>query len=342
MLKLAVNEAIGQTLGHDITMIVPGTVKKRAFIKGHIIQPQDIAVLKNLGKEHIYVGEPDDTSVHEDQGALQLARMAAGPGTKFSVPSQGRVNLRAARDGLLKVQVEQLYRLNNIENVIFSTLHNNTSVVKDQMIGGTRIVPVAIDKHILEYAEGILNESVPMLSVKPYCPLWVGVITTGSEVNNGRIKDGFGKTIRLKIVPFGGRWMGQVIVPDEPELITATIRDFISEGADLVIVTGGMSVDADDATPCGIKASGAEVVFYGAPVLPGSQFMLAYQGRIPICGVPGGALFSRRTTLDILLPRIFAEDVITRKDIISLGHGGLCEECPVCRYPHCSFGKAGI
>lgn len=134
--------------------------------------------------------------------------------------------------------------------------------------------------------------------------------------------------------------MSQVIVPDDPDLITREIQNFVAQGAQLVIVTGGMSVDADDVTPQGIRNTGAEVIFYGAPILPGSQFMLAYKGHVPICGVPGGALFSRKTTLDLLLPRIFAGDIINRRDIVVMGHGGLCENCRICHFPQCPFGKA--
>ncbi|HWP96323.1 MAG TPA: molybdopterin-binding protein [Syntrophomonadaceae bacterium] len=340
MRKVHVEDAVGLTLGHDITKIVPGREKYRAFCRGHIVRAEDIPRLKDMGKEHIFVWEPDDNMVHEDEAALRMAQAAAGPGVSFAKPSQGRVNLKASFDGLLQVQVAQLNWINNLENVIFSTLHNNRVVAQNQVIAGTRVVPVAIENSILEEAVRLGREPGPLLTVKPFRPLWVAVVTTGSEINSGRIKDGFGKTMRHKINPFGGRWMGQTIVPDDPQLITREIQNFIAEGADLILVTGGMSVDADDATPNGIRSSGAEVVFYGAPVLPGSQFMLAYQGHIPIIGVPGGVLFNSVTTLDLLLPRLFVGDVITRADIVALGHGGLCEECPICYYPACPFGKA--
>ncbi|MDD2620934.1 MAG: molybdopterin-binding protein [Syntrophomonadaceae bacterium] len=339
MRKVHVDDAIGMTLGHDITKIIPGKEKCRAFSRGHIIVAQDLPRLKDLGKEHIYIWEPNDNLVHEDDAAILLGRAAAGPGVCCNEPNQGRVNLKAKYDGLLKVRSEQLNWINNLDNIIFATLHNNRVVAKNQTVAGTRVIPLAIESYVLDEAERLAALPNPLLTVKPFRSLWVAVVTTGSEVNSGRIKDGFGKVVRQKINPFGGRWMGQTITPDIPELIAEEIQNFIAEGAELILVTGGMSVDADDVTPHGIRASGAEVVFYGAPVLPGSQFMLAYQGHVPVCGVPGGALFSRKTTLDLLLPRIFAGDIINRADIIALGHGGLCEECQICHYPHCSFGK---
>ncbi len=339
MRKVPVEEAVGLTLGHDITKIVPGLEKYRAFERGHIIAPEDIPRLKDMGKEHIFVWEPDDALVHEDEAAIRMAQAAAGSGIYCTRPNQGRVNLKAKSDGLLKVRTEQLTWINNLENIVFSTLHNNRVVVKDQIVAGTRVVPLAIERSILEEAERLCAQPQALVTIEPFKPLWVAVVTTGSEINSGRIKDGFGKTMRKKINPFGGRWMGQTIVPDDPFLIAREIQNCVAEGAGLVMVTGGMSVDADDATPSGIRNSGAQVVFHGAPVLPGSQFMLAYQGHVPIIGVPGGAVFSRVTTLDLLLPRIFAGDHIHRADIVALGHGGLCEECQLCNFPYCAFGK---
>lgn len=340
MRKVPVEDAVGLALGHDITRIVPGRIKHCAFHRGHIITAEDVPLLKDLGKEHIYVWEADDKLVHEEEAALRIARAAAGEGIKLSGVSQGRVNLKAQYDGLLKIQLTQLNWVNNLENVIFATLHNKQVVVKDQVVAGTRIVPIAIETAVLEEAESLASHPLPLISIKPFLPLWVGVVTTGSEVNSGLIRDGFARVMRQKINNFGGRWMGQTIVPDDADIIANEINNFVSEGAQLVLVTGGMSVDADDATPEGIRASGAEVVFHGAPILPGSQFMLAYLGHVPICGVPGGALYNHITTLDLLLPRIFAGEKISRAEIVALGHGGLCQECSVCHFPVCPFGKS--
>jgi Molybdopterin biosynthesis enzyme len=340
MRKVAVDKAVGMMLGYDITKIIPGSAKYRAFRKGQIITAGDVEKLKDMGKEHIYIWGPDESLLHEDEAALRLAKMAAGPGLSWTEPNQGRVNLWADHNGLLKVQVDRLHQLNNLDEIVFATLHNDRVVAEGQTVAGTRVVPMAIDHRIIDQAEKICAGFSPILMVKPFKALWVAVVTTGTEVNSGRIKDGFARIIRQKIASFGGRWLGQVIVPDDTQLITREIQNFIAEGAGLVVVTGGMSVDADDATPQAIRDTGADVVFYGAPILPGSQFMLAYQGHIPICGVPGGALFSRKTTLDLLLPRIFAGDSINRMDIITMGHGGLCEECAICHFPQCPFGKA--
>ncbi len=340
MRKIPVAEAVGMTLCHDVTRIVPGQEKGRAFKRGHVITPGDIPKLKDLGKEHIFVWEPGDDLVHEDESALRLARHAAGPGLVWEEPDQGRVDLRAAHDGLLKVQVDRLNMLNSLEGVIMSTLHNNRVVTKGQKVAGTRVIPLAIQRSVLEQAESICSQPSPLLEVKPFNPLWTGVVTTGNEVYTGRVKDGFYSVLKQKIALYGGRVLGQVIVPDDPGVISSEIRRFVAEGAQLVLVTGGMSVDPDDVTPAGIRETGAEVVFYGAPVLPGAMFMMAYLGRVTLCGLPGCVMFSKTTVFDLVLPRIFAGERVRREDIASLGHGGFCENCEVCRFPACSFGKS--
>ena len=339
MRKVPVTEAVGMVLCHDITRIIPGREKGRAFRRGQVITPGDIPTLLDLGKEHIYVWESEETMIHEDEAALSLARHAAGPGLRWDQPSQGRVNLRALHDGLLKVDVNQLNSVNSLDDIAMATAHNNRVVTKEQIVAGTRVIPLAVRRDILEEAEEICSQAGPLLTVKPFQSLWIGVVTTGSEVYSGRIQDGFCSVIKQKASLFGAKMLGQVIVPDDPFLISHEIRQFIAQGAELVMVTGGMSVDPDDVTPVGIRATGANVVSYGAPVLPGSMFMLAYLGHVPVCGLPGCVMFNSVTIFDLILPRIFAGERVSKADIVALGHGGLCDECADCRFPACSFGK---
>ncbi len=343
MRKVAVEQAAGMVLGHDITRIIPGQEKGRAFKRGQIIQASDIEALKNLGKEHIFIWEEDDEAnlVHEDEAAQRLAKAACGVGINFGQPNQGKVELTAAYDGLLKIDLDRQNQLNDLEDVILASLHNNRAVKKEQILAGTRITPLAIPKAKMLEAEAICQAgSEPLIQVKPYQPRWVALVTTGSEVFSGRIKDGSKDLMKSKIAPFGGRFLGQSIVPDQTETIMEEIRRYLLEGAEMIFVTGGMSVDPDDVTPSAIRAVTSEVVFYGAPVLPGSMFMLAYQGKVPICGLPGCIMFNKQTILDLLLPRLFAGDPVKRREVMALGQGGLCQNCSVCHYPDCAFGKA--
>ncbi|KAF1085798.1 bifunctional molybdenum cofactor biosynthesis protein MoaC/MogA [Sporotomaculum syntrophicum] len=340
MQKVPVTEAVGMVLCHDITRIIPGSKKERAFRKGQILTNDDVPKLRDLGKEHIYVWENLDNLVHEDEAALLLARIAAGPGLYWDEPNQGKVSLRASYDGMLKVRGDRLNQLNCLDGVVLATVHNNRVVSKGQLVAGTRVIPLAIPREILNEAEANCSESEPLLSVKPFLPLSVGVITTGSEVFYGRIKDGFTSVVRKKVKAFGAKLCGHEILPDDPNRITTEILSMVDKGAEMVILTGGMSVDPDDVTPTGIRATGADVVSYGAPVLPGSMFMLAYLGEVPICGLPGCVMFNKTTVFDLVLPRIFTGERLTKSDIVALGQGGLCEECETCRYPACAFGKS--
>jgi molybdopterin biosynthesis enzyme len=103
-----------------------------------------------------------------------------------------------------------------------------------------------------------------------------------------------------------------------------------------------MSVDPDDKTPLAIKNTGADIVSYGAPVLPGAMFLLAYKGNAAIMGLPGCVMYAKRTIFDLVLPRIMADDPVTNDDLARLGNGGLCLNCPICTFPNCGFGKGGF
>jgi hypothetical protein len=339
MQKIPVAEAIGIALCHDITKIVPGIEKTRAFKRGHVITAEDVEELKNLGKEYVYVWEDTENLMHEDEAALRLARSAAGPGLSWTEPNQGKVSILAEYSGLLMTQAHRFQGINHIEGIVLASLHGGRAVQSGATVAGARIIPLAIDRDKLEQAERLCAAGGPVLSVRPFRPLKAGIVTTGNEVYQGRIQDGFGAVIRRKIAPFDADLLRQVIVPDDPGVIAREIDRLIQDGAELVFVTGGMSVDPDDVTPVGIKNTGAQVVFYGVPVLPGAMLMLAYKGPAAICGIPGCVMFNGVTSLDLILPYIFAGEKLTRDWATGLGHGGLCRECESCHYPDCSFGK---
>ena len=340
MRQVPVAEAVGMILCHDITRIIPGAVKERAFRKGQMITEEDVPKLKDLGKENIFVWESSPDLVHENDAALLLAKSVSGPGLHWDEPNQGKVNLQADYDGLLKIQTEMLCELNSIEGIVLSTLHNNRVVTQDQVIAGTRVIPLTIKRQLLDEAEGVCAKDAPMLTIKPFQTLPVGIVTTGNEVYTGRIEDGFTGVVTDKVEAYGATVCSHVTLPDDADLIAGAIRRMAEEGAKLIITTGGMSVDPDDVTPTGIRLSGADVVSYGAPVLPGSMFMLAYLEEATICGLPGCVMYNKTTIFDLVLPRIFAGERLSKRDIVVLGQGGLCENCPECTYPACAFGKS--
>lgn len=336
---IPVREAVGMVLGHDVTQIIPGYFKGPAFRKGHILQAEDVPRLLSMGKEHVYAWELPRGRLHEDEAALRLARAAAGEGLSLSEPKEGKVDLLAAQDGLLEIDVAALYKINEVDQIIFATLHTNQRVGRGKPVAGTRVIPLTIDQDCIARVEAICRKHYPLVQVRPFRPLKAGIIVTGSEVYRGLIQDRFGPVVQRKLASYGCEILGQVYASDQLDPIVQSIHAFLQEGADLITVTGGMSVDPDDVTPAGIKAAGGRVVAYGVPVLPGAMFMLAYLGRVAVMGLPGCVMYHDASIFDVVLPRVAAGVEIERRDLVRLAHGGLCAQCRECKYPDCGFGK---
>ncbi|WHH60493.1 molybdopterin-binding protein [Petroclostridium sp. X23] len=337
MKKVKVQEAVGAILCHDMTKIIPGEFKGRAFKKGHIITEEDIPELLNIGKEHIYIWEKKEHQAHEDEAATYIAEKVAGAGLRLTAPCNGRVDLIADYEGMLVIDEELLFNINMVDEIVVASLNNKRWVKKDDVIAGIRVIPIVIEKENL-FKVGRYCELKKVLTIKPFRPLSVGIVTTGSEVYSGRIVDKFGPIVEQKVRGFGCVVKQKTILPDDDGKICDAVKGMVQEGVEMVVVTGGMSVDPDDVTPAGIKKTGANIVTYGAPVLPGSMILIAYLDGVPVLGLPGCVMYDRTTIFDLILPMILAKKEITKKDIVKFGMGGLCRKCRICRYPECSFG----
>jgi molybdenum cofactor synthesis domain-containing protein len=276
--------------------------------------------------------------VHENDAALFLKNLTGGYNLEFSEIKEGKIDFISKVDGILKIDVDDLLKLNLIDDIMLSTLHNNFVVKKGLKVAGTRVIPLLIDESKLKEAkEAIGNKKI--INVLEFKSKKVGIVTTGNEIYYKRIADKFGPVIKNKLEKFGCEVIGQSICEDNKESIKKAIKDFINQGAQLICCTGGMSVDPDDVTPSAIKETEADIVTYGSPILPGAMFLLAYYGEVPIMGIPGCAMYNEITVFDIILPRILIDEKLTKLDIAKYGHGGLCMNCDICRYPACSFGK---
>lgn len=339
MKKIRLEEAVGHILCHDMTKIVPGEFKGPAFKKGHLIQEEDIPELLKLGKENIYVWENKPGMLHEDEAAIRMAKAAAGENIRLSEPGEGKVNFFSTIHGLLKINVTALHCLNSIEEIMMATLHTNRVVNKDFLVAGTRVIPLVINEEKIVQVEEICRQAGGIIQVIPFQNLTAGIVVSGSEVYQGRIKDSFSPVVRRKVEAFNCRIIHQVVVPDDKFLIAAAVREMLAKGAELILITGGMSVDPDDLTPAAVKSLGANLVTYGAPVLPGAMFLLAYLGEVPVMGLPGCVMYAQTTIFDLVLPRVLAGEKLTREEIIAIGHGGLCLSCTNCNFPHCPLGK---
>lgn len=337
MKKIRVQDAVGRSLCHDITEMNEG-FKGVAFKRGHIIRQEDIDHLLRIGKQHVFVWEPQTGEVHEDDCARRMAAMAPVNGAHYTEPAEGKVLLFADQRGMFRVNCQLLNRINSIGDITICTLPDHYPVEAGDRLASMRIVPlVTREEQIREAEELCTNEK--LLDLLPYRSKKVGVIITGSEVYHGRIQDKFAPVIRAKLKQYPSEMVGISICDDNLEEIVDTARQYIGNGADFLIFTGGMSVDPDDLTPAAIRQLGADIVSYGVPSQPGNMTLVAYLGDIPILGVPGAAIKLPTTVFDVLLPQIFSGGRITREDLIRLGDGGLCQMCQVCHWPNCTFGR---
>jgi molybdenum cofactor synthesis domain-containing protein len=337
--KIRTVDAVGHVICHDITRIVKDVVKDVAFKKGHIVRKEDIEMLLSMGKDNLYVWEKQEGMLHENEAADILYEICKNEHMKGSEVKEGKIELSTECDGLFKVDVKRLEEINSIDEIIIASRHTNYPVRTGDKLAATRVIPLVISEEKLVEAKKIWDGK-PIFEVLPYKIKKVGVVTTGNEVFYGRIQDKFTPVIIDKLSHYGIKVMGHEVVNDDKEKIIDAIRKLKSDGAEMILCTGGMSVDPDDITPSAIKECGAKLISYGAPVLPGAMFLLAYfDDGTPVLGLPGCVMYARSTVFDLILPRVAAGIEVTARDISALGHGGLCLQCDICRYPDCGFGK---
>ena len=337
---IPVDQAVGTVLAHDITEIRPGQFKGTSFKKGHVVTEKDLPHLRRLGKEHLFVLNIGPQEVHEDEAAIRLSAALSGPGILCEgPPSEGKIALRAAHDGLFKVKTEALTQISLIPEICCSSRHTNTLVRQGETVAATRAIPLVIDRNTLEEALGLAVSAGGVFSVKPLARIEAGIVITGNEVYTGLIEDKFQPILRNKLESHGSVVKEVCYAPDDVNKVAGHIRELIRKGSGLIVVAGGMSVDPDDISRVAIARAGAEDVVYGTPVLPGAMFLYGRIGQIPVLGVPACVLFYRATILDLILPRILAGEGVTRQDLAEMAHGGLCLNCETCRYPVCPFGK---
>ncbi|MDR2923567.1 MAG: molybdopterin-binding protein [Treponema sp.] len=336
---MSTRDAAGQILCHDVTRIASGVTKDVLFKKGHVIREEDVPALLNVGKEHVYIWENNENMLHENDAAEILSALCQSENMRAAGPKEGKIELLAEIDGLLLVDTCALRRVNSLGGMVIAARVSGFPVKKGGKLCGVRVIPLVIEKEKMERARQAAGDS-PLLKLLPMKPKKYGLVITGSEVYHNRIQDTFTPIIQEKLEEYNCGMAGREIIDDDHEKITAAINNMLNKGAEMVFCTGGMSVDPDDRTPLAIRNAADNVVSYGAPVLPGSMFMLAYTAdKRPICGLPGCVMYDRRTVFDIVLPHLLADAPVTAEWLAGLGNGGLCLDCEECHFPNCAFGK---
>lgn len=337
MKKVKVQDAIGMTLCHDITAMVDG-FKGAAFKRGHVITQEDIPKLLDIGKQHVFIWEENAGEIHEEDAARRLSQMTTVNGAHYGSISEGKVQLFADQDGMFRVDKALLAAVNRIGDITITTLPDHYPVKAGDRLASMRIVPLVTEERQIAEAEALCADK-QLYDLRPFKPLKVGIIITGSEIYHGRIKDKFERVARAKLAHYPAEILGVHVCDDELDMIVGAGRTLLAEGAELLIFSGGMSVDPDDLTPSAIREMGAEIVSYGVPSQPGNMTLVAYLDQAALLGVPGAAISRPTTMFDVLLPQIFCGDPLTKDDLIRLGEGGLCQMCDSCHFPNCTFGR---
>lgn len=345
MKLIKTEDAVGHVLCHDITQIIKGVTKDAVFRKGHIVTEEDIPVLLSVGKENLYVWEKEEGMLHENDAAEILRQICQGEHMHPSDVKEGKIELIADIDGVLKIEREKLRKVNSLGEIMIASRHGDFPVKKGDKLAGTRVIPLVISEEKMQQTKDVTAGGA-IFNILPYKKKKAGIVTTGSEVYYHRIKDTFTPVIEEKLAEYDIEIGGHEICNDDPQMIENAIRSLLADGCDMIVCTGGMSVDPDDRTPYAIRQVTGEIVSYGAPVLPGAMFLLAYyreEGKevIPVLGLPGCVMYSKRTIFDLVLPRLTVGEILTAEDLNTLGEGGLCLNCPECTFPNCGFGKGG-
>ena len=345
MKLIKTEDAVGHVLCHDITQIIKGVTKDAVFRKGHIVTEEDIPVLLSVGKENLYVWEKEEGMLHENDAAEILRQICQGEHMHPSDVKEGKIELIADIDGVLKIEREKLRKVNSLGEIMIASRHGDFPVKKGDKLAGTRVIPLVISEEKMQQAKDV-TAGGGIFNILPYKKKKAGIVTTGSEVYYHRIKDTFTPVIEEKLAEYDIEIGGHEICNDDPQMIENAIRSLLADGCNMIVCTGGMSVDPDDRTPYAIRQVTGEIVSYGAPVLPGAMFLLAYyreEGKevIPVLGLPGCVMYSKRTIFDLVLPRLTVGEILTAEDLNTLGEGGLCLNCPECTFPNCGFGKGG-
>ena len=339
MKLIRTEDAVGHVLCHDLTQIIKDQYKDARFRKGHVVTAEDIPVLLSMGKEHLYVWEMTPGMLHEDEGAERLLALCANANMERSGVKEGKIELKAACDGLFRVNSEKLIAVNTVEDIMIATRKGGTAVRKGDKLAGMRVIPLIIPEEKLQAAEQAAGDA-PLLELKPWVRKTAAIVATGSEVKKGLIQDTFTPVVKDKLAAYGIETLSISYSGDGVENVANAIAEARATGADVILCTGGMSVDPDDNTPGGIKQSGAQIVTYGAPVLPGAMFLLGYyDDGTPVMGLPGCVMYAGATIFDLVLPWVAADVPVERKQIVALGEGGLCLGCKPCHWPICPFGK---
>jgi hypothetical protein len=268
----------------------------------------------------VLVLEPGD--LHEDDAGCRLALAIAGPGTKLRGPNESRVDILAATDGVVRVRVAALERLNRIDPLEAFTVFDGQIVRSGDLIASVKVAPHVVPESVVAAGERIAAHS-SIVSVGSFAAKRVGVLVKESVA--GPARERFERSVRQKIEGLGSTIVEIVYVDDDPDAVRAALTRFVRgrNAVDLVLTAGGASTDPEDPFFVALRALRGRVVRRGVPAHPGSMLWLGRSGRTTLLGLPTCGAYSRATAADLLIPRLLAGDPPTAATVAKLGHGGV-------------------
>jgi hypothetical protein len=321
MIKVRTEDAVGKVLAYDTTYVGPDNATV-LLKKGHVITEEDVEKLKNSGVYYVWVeGEEEPGYVYEWDITPYVAERVIGENLYYQYAGQGLTRVLARVPGVLRVDAERLTEFNENGNVLVITHNNNRALGKNELAAVVEVIPLKIRKEELES----LKYS-RFLRLDPFKLRRVGAVITGTEVYEGRKKDAYLPVIKSKCEKYEWELVYHEFVPDDDSRIAKGIMNALDKGAEAVIVTGGMSVDATDRTVPAILSLGAELVAYGIPMKPTTMTAVAYLDNKPIFAISaGGIYYSEWNSIDVVFTRLMTGERLTKRDIASLGLGGLTD-----------------
>ncbi len=327
----ALGDALGTILGHN----VHDDSGRRVLRKGRALGEAELLLLSDLGRDSVFAARLEPGDVDEDEAARRVSEAVAGAGLTRRGSTTGRVNFHARELGVLRVDAEAVERINDCEGVTLATLANHSVARAGKMVATTKILPYALPERTVAAAERVA--AAPVIRVDRLAPRRVGLIVSGAaakgqSAGRERLVRGFEAAFRQRIELLNAELSEVRFVPLRGDrgvegLSLAAAR--LAPDVDLVVLAGETAIqDRRDLAPSAIEAAGGSVICYGAPVDPGNLLLLAELDGTPVLGAPGCARSPKRNIVDLVLPRLLVGDRLTRRDITSLGHGGLLEDVP--------------
>ncbi len=297
--------------------------------KGTVLGPEHLDRLRGMGEIHVVALAPDD--VHEDAAAARLAAALAGPGLAPTAPVQSQARIVAGRRGLVRVRAGVVDAINSLGRISVFTLMDGQAVAEGEEVAGCKVTPVAVPARLIERAERLCRERQPVIELVTFRPLKTFVVAT--ERLKPKARELFRAAVTAKLGWYGAELLGVREVARTPEAVAGAYRESVELGAELVVFAGASAIDPLDPAYAELANAGGRLLQLGAPMHPGSMLWLGRLNGAAVVGVASCAGFGRNTSLDLLLPFVFAYGRADARDLLRLGHGGLIEAGAGRRFP---------